>query len=571
MRQISFRLWVLAAVSGLLQVVPFPIAGPVPHWRSGLVFFVLVPLLVALLGCDREERPLNWRQTAALGYLCGVVWYLGNCYWIYPTMHIYGGLGRPVAFGILILFCLYLGLYHALFGLLVGLVRGSRVRAAGAIVVAPFLWVAVELARSRITGFPWDLLGTAQVNNFLLTQIAPFTGCYGLSFVIVLVNAHIAAYFVFRNRGIRLQSLAIGLMLALFIVVGGWHVHRFMPLVANPQQTATLLQENLEVGAQADGLSLSSGYPTVDAMYDGFEQLSLHPTDPFTERRAAGLIGPVRLIVWPESPAPFEAGEPRFQRQLSTLAATAQVPVIAGSIGLDRDATRSRGYKIFNSATFFNADGSDGGRYDKIHLVPWGEYVPFKQLFFFASNLTQGVGDFDRGTTRNIFRSGGHSYGTFICYESVFPDEIRQFALNGAEVLVNISNDGWYGDTGAPWQHLNMVRMRAIENHRWILRATNTGITTAIDPYGRIRERAARHERTAIDVGFNYESELTFYTRHGDWFAWLCAWITILLAIFAMLRIYQPKVPEHQPMVSRWKVEASGRRAAMRDKSPPRA
>jgi apolipoprotein N-acyltransferase len=563
MRQISFRVWLLAALSGLLQVVPFPIAGPVPHWRSGLVFFVLAPLLVALLDCDRNDRPLSWKQTAMLGYLSGVIWYLGNCYWIYPTMHTYGGIAQPVAFGILILFSLYLGLYHALFGLLVGLVRGSRVRAAGAVVVAPFLWVAVELARTRITCVPWDPLGMAAVDNFLLTQLAPFTGVYGLSFIIVLVNAQIAAYFVFRNRGVRLQSLATGLLLAVFIVLGGWHVHRFMPMLANPQQTATLLQENLEVGAQADGLAITSGFATTDQMYTNFEWLSTHPTDPFAERRAAGLIGPTRLIVWPESPAPFQAGEPRFEEQMRTLANVAQAPVIAGSIGVVPDPAQRRGYKLFNSASFFNADGTSGGRYDKIHLVPWGEYVPYKQLFFFTGTLTQGVGDFDRGTERNVFRTGGHTYGTFICYESIFPDEIRQFVLNGAEVLVNISNDGWYGDTSAPWQHLNMVRMRAIENHRWILRSTNTGITTAIDPFGRVRERAPRHVRTAILVGFNYENDITFYTRYGDVFAWVCALITLLLAIFAMLRLYQP---EDAVELSRWRAKSSGVRPAVRSK-----
>ncbi|HXB62013.1 MAG TPA: apolipoprotein N-acyltransferase [Acidobacteriaceae bacterium] len=556
MRQISFRLWLLAAFSGLLQVLPFPIAGPVPHWRSGLVFFVLIPLLAALLGSDRDNRPLNWRQTAALGYLSGVIWYLGSCYWIYPTMHTYGGLAPPVALGILVLFSLYLGLYHALFGLLVGLVRGSRARAAGALVVAPFLWVAVELARARITGFPWDQLGVAAVNNYLLTQLAPFTGCYGLSFIIVLVNAQIAAFFVFRDRGVRLQSLAVGLLLAVFIVLGGWHVHRFMPYTANPQQTAVLLQENLEVGALADGeMALTTVFPTTDAMYAEFERLSLHPTDPFVARRAAGLIGPTQLIVWPESPAPFQSGEPRFERQISALARTAQVPVITDSVALVPDPTSPRGFKEYNSAAFFNADGTDAGRYDKVHLVPWGEYVPYPKLFFFTGDLTQGVGSFDPGTERNVFRTNGHTYGTFICYESVFANEVRQFVLNGAEVLVNISDDGWYGDTGAPWQHLDMVRMRAIENDRWILRSTNTGITTAIDPYGRIRERAPRHVRTAIAVGFNYEDEITFYTRYGDVFAWTCVVITLLLAIFALLRIYQPKDDLEQ---DRWNAKSSG-------------
>ena len=140
-----------------------------------------------------------------------------------------------------------------------------------------------------------------------------------------------------------------------------------------------------------------------------------------------------------------------------------------------------------------------------MHLVPFGEYTPFKRLFFFAGNLLAEVGTFDPGTQRTLFDTGGHRYGVFICYESIFGDEVRQFVEKGADVLVNISNDGWYGDTSAAWQHLNMVRMRAIENHRWVLRATNTGVTAAIDPYGRVTAAAPRHIRTALRVAFGYE------------------------------------------------------------------
>ncbi len=161
-------------------------------------------------------------------------------------------------------------------------------------------------------------------------------------------------------------------------------------------------------------------------------------------------------------------------------------------------------------------DGSFAGRYDKMHLVPFGEYVPFKRMFFFAGNLLAEVGTFEPGRNSLVFAADGHRYGTFICYESIFADEVRQFVTGGAQVLVNISNDGWYGDTSAPWQHLNMVRMRAIENHRWVLRATNTGVTAAIDPYGRVTASAPRHIRTAIQVRFGYEHDLTFYTRYGD-------------------------------------------------------
>jgi apolipoprotein N-acyltransferase len=171
-----------------------------------------------------------------------------------------------------------------------------------------------------------------------------------------------------------------------------------------------------------------------------------------------------------------------------------------------------------------------------MHLVPFGEYTPYKKLFFFAGNLLQDIGVFDPGKQRTLFKTGGHTYGTFICYESVFGDEVRQYARMGAEVLVNISDDGWYGDTSAAWEHLNQVRMRAIENHRWVLRATNTGVTAAIDPYGHVTTAIPRHIRSSLRAGFNYERDLTFYTAHGDVFAWLCVAITVVGLAWTIVR-----------------------------------
>jgi apolipoprotein N-acyltransferase len=184
------------------------------------------------------------------------------------------------------------------------------------------------------------------------------------------------------------------------------------------------------------------------------------------------------------------------------------------------------GYQLFNSADFIQPDGQFAGRYDKMHLVPFGEYVPYKKLFFFAGDLLAEAGDLQFGSRRTIFQTGGHTYGAFICYESIFADEIRQFSDMGADVLVNISDDGWYGDTSAAWEHLNMVRMRAIENHRWVLRATNTGVTASIDPYGRVVVSAPRHRRTSLRVGFDFEKDITFYAKYGDLFAYLCALVT---------------------------------------------
>ena len=558
MRLIAVRLWMLAILSGLLQVLPFPIAGPAPLWRTAFCWVALTPLLLALTGKDANGRPLCAIQGAALGYASGFVWYLGNCYWGYATMHLYGGIAKPAAAGILVLFCLYLGLYHALFGALIAAFRrvnlGRRnLGVQGALLLSPFAWVAVELARSRITGFPWDLLGVTQVDNLLLTRLAPITGVYGISFVVAAVNALWLLRIHLKQRrytwpALMAACVAIVLLYVVFLRMSVPPIHE------GTQGTATLVQENLGVGAEAARL----GPPlTQSEMLQTFSELSLFPPNggvcsgipELPGTRCAGTVPaqqsadsggarylqPTDLIVWPEAPNDFYEIDPtlhaaissqEFHAAISSLARAANAPIIAGSFGIDADRAAQRGYDEYNSADFIAPDGRVAGRYDKMHLVPFGEYVPYKKLFFFAGSLLQDVGELDPGKHRSVFTTGGHTYGTFICYESVFGDEVRQYARMGADVLVNISDDGWYGDTSAAWEHLNMVRMRAIENHRWVLRATNTGVTAAIDPYGRVITSTPRHIRTSLRVRFDYEHDVTFYSEHGDLFAYLCALVT---------------------------------------------
>jgi apolipoprotein N-acyltransferase len=190
-------------------------------------------------------------------------------------------------------------------------------------------------------------------------------------------------------------------------------------------------------------------------------------------------------------------------------------------------------------------DGSWTEQYDKVHLVPFGEYIPVAQLLSFAKALTHEVGTFHRGKKHDPLTVDGTKVGAFICYESVFPGEVRLFAKNGAEVFVNISNDGWFGDTGAPRQHLNMARMRAVENNRWLLRDTNTGITAVVDPLGRVTKEAPTNQRTALQAAYDVEETTTFYSRHGDWFPILCAIITllgILLHFQGVAFLEQPQV-----------------------------
>ena len=502
--------WLLALLSSVLQIVSFP--SPALYFVS---WIALAPLLVAII--DRRYAPTLLRSVA-FAYFSGVLWYAGTCYWIFHVMHSYGGLSQPVGAGILVLFCLYLALYHAAFGLLLGIATRSRAFAnARALILAPVFWVAVEFARAHITSFPWDLLGYAQVSNLPLTRLATFTGVYGLSFVIALLNTVLALGFMLPRE--RRTAVALTGVLAAIALQSGVLV-RYPQ--SQPDHVAVLLQENLPI------LDVNWSPTYYDLTIAQLVQLST-----VSRARAGSRDSNPALIVWPESPAPFFTSDTKFQRWLSALAQDAHAYLIVGSLGVNPRAADES--EMFNSAQLVLPDGSLGTRYDKIHLVPFGEFVPFRRLLTFAESLTHDIGEFSRGNQRIVLHLDGHGAGAFICYESIFPDEVRRFAQNGAELFVNISNDGWFGESGAPGQHLNMARMRAIENGRWLLRATNNGITASISPLGEVVATAERNHRTVLQAPYVFESGTTFYTRHGDWFAYTCAIISILALLIAAL------------------------------------
>ena len=523
MREIYRGAWLLAILSGILQVLIFPLPDVYP-----LCWVATAPLLLALLrarnpkyvrvapGLSQPLLPASPLQGFFLGYVSGVIWYAGTCFWVYHTMHLYGGLSASVALGVLVLFCLYLALYHGLFGFLTAVLAAARPNGVRrALFFSPFLWVAVELARTRISAFPWDLLGTAQIDNISLNRVATITGVYGLSFEIMLVNTVFAAAFMVpseKRKLILIEALIAAAALQLIALI--------KPAPLKTDHSALLLQEDIPI---LEPSAWTAQY------YEG--------TLADLSRRSTSL--PARsakpdLIVWPESPAPFYVNDPKFNSAVAAVAQQDEAYVVAGSLGTHTPQGQNRPPELYNSAALMSPQGAWVARYDKIHLVPFGEYVPFKALLTFAQKLTREVGEFGRGESRAPLSAGSAKLGVFICYESVFPDEVRQFALNGAQVLINISNDGWYGNTGAFAQHLNQARMRAVENHRWLLRSTNTGLTASIDPYGRIVTRAPREVRTTLEAPYALLSGTTFYTRYGDWFAYGCAIIFIgaLLARF---------------------------------------
>lgn len=525
MRQIHFSAWLLVLLSSILQVLIFPLAG-----LYILSWVAFAPLIAALLRArpagvleingSVDLQAAKPGQAFLLAYVSGILWYAGTCYWIYNTMHEHGGLSVPFALLALFLFCLYLGLYHGLFGLLLSWSVGPSGDYRRALIAAPFLWVAVELARFDVTGFPWNLLGTAQVDNISLSRITTWTGVYGVSFEIMLVNVAVAAAFLVLRK--KRSTLLVAALAAAAVLQAG----RLVDAPAIPADRAALLvQESIPVDETW----------TRDTFERTLRELTDLSVKDFRVKGDASTVsdasnskpGGIDLIVWPESPAPFFTSDPLFREPVSQMARETHSWVVTGAIGTAPAAQSARpASQVFNSAALISPAGDWTARYDKVHLVPFGEYLPFPKLFAFAGGLTKEVGEFEAGTSRTPLDAGGTKLGVFICYESVFPGEVRQFADQGAQVLVNISNDGWYGDSGAYAQHLNQTRMRAIENDRWILSATDTGVTASIDPYGRTVARLPRKERAALVAPYALTSVTTFYTRHGDWFAWLCAIIS---------------------------------------------
>ena len=542
------KLWGAAVLSAALLELPFPIAGPMPPWRSIFAWFGLVPLLWAILSPASYTCKHPLRRPFLISYLCGVLWYMGNCYWVRDTMMQYGDMpfGAPTL--LLIGFSLVLGLYFGLFGLGVIFIQQATGKKHLALVAAPFLWVALDLAAARITSVPWDQLGYSQVDKGIANLLAPWTGVYGITFALVAANALLVSGLINDGQPTNWKgpqwTWAL-VMICTVMFVRGLTGNLGKGDEVRSSATAVLIQPNLDVGGDNDWTAPGEW----DQHMAQFTHLVGESTAadktyiagiPQSGARLGEIIPPPYptrpdLIVWPESPAPFFDNDPRFQKSMASIAAAEQAPLIIGGIAADYSPAQQE-WLDYNAAMVIAPDGHRVGRYDKIHLVPFGEYVPFAQYLTFAHKLTGRVSKFTRGADRKVFRLNGHRYGVFICYEAVFADEVRHFTQLGAEVLVNVSDDGWYGDTSAPWQHLNMARMRAIENRRWLLRDTNNGITAVIDPYGRVRESIPRHQVDALPAQYGFRDDVTFYTAHGDVFAWLCAIASTGVIVLALKR-----------------------------------
>jgi apolipoprotein N-acyltransferase len=543
--RLSPRLLVLLGlITSVLLAFCFPIAGPLPVWRVPIAWVAIVPLFGALLNEGAVAHPRYlWRATLG-AYLCGFLWYLISVSWIYQTTHNYAH-RSPVESGlILVAFCTVVSLYFGIFGLLLALSR-RRLGLLAAIILAPFLWVAIDLVAARVTSFPWNQLGYSQIDNPRVSAIASYTGVYGITWLLVLGNAVLTMALLRRNLYILL-----GAIVAILTLISGIWTN----LPATPtSQYAVLLQPNIDIASNVDWIGhewdgntywlLQESRLTCTSAFTGMPYAGLPDTgipipDVFdNEMSEAGPSLPLRscaentpppgVVVWPEAPGPFVSNDATTQAVLRREALAAHAPVIAGLLGRDPSGT-------YSSALFVSPDGAITGRYDKIHLVPFGEFIPYPRLFFFTHPVSHEPSDLMRGTEIKVFKANGHTFSAFIGYESIFSDEVRRFARNGAEVFVNITDNGWFGNSAGSWQQLNMTRMRAIENLRWILVDANTGVTTAIDPFGRVTFSAPRYQPTSLDVRYGYRSEISFYTRYGDLFAYVCCAVTLFILLISV-------------------------------------
>lgn len=480
---------ILAAVSGILLVLLHP---PFSFWF--LAPLALAPLLIA---CAREPR---WQRRLLLGLATGYIHWFGLCPWIQFVLEVHGDMGYWGSRGTFLLFCFLKALHFALFAAL----AGWTMRLPWAVLASAALWTGIERTNGPF-GFAWLTLGNAGADMGFPMRMAPFTGVYGLSFLFALMAATLALAVLRRPR---LQLVPIALVPALALLPE-------LPVSVAPDRQAAVVQSNFEE---------SRAYSREEMTHE-LSQLALLTT---SQAMQPSLPRP-DLLLWPEVPAPiFYSTDGEARSATEAVARTTRTPFLFGAVTYTLEGAP------LNSAVLLGRQGQPLSRYDKMYLVPFGEYVP--PLFSFVNRISDGAGDYAPGVNLVVTKLDGHRLGTFICYESAFPHFVREFPNAGADVLVNLTNDGYFGRSAARQQHLQLARMRAAENRRWILRPTNNGITASIDPAGRVVQQFPEFVRTSGRLGFRYVSAKTFYTRHGDWFAWGCLVLALASVVYAAVR-----------------------------------
>jgi apolipoprotein N-acyltransferase len=494
----------IAACSGLLLTACFP--------RIGLAFVAWIALIPLLYLADRNKPPACF----TLGWLAGLFHGLSLLYWITFVVNRYGNLPLPVSLAICFLLVAYLAIFPGLF--CAGL-SWLRHRDLPWLSAAPFLWVALELGKSRLlTGFPWENLGYSQYSWLPIIQMAELTGVLGISFVLVLSNVLLFSLLFSKNRQRRALTRLYPLFLLIFLVslIVGYGSWRMASLEGDrgPSFTVALVQGNIAQDTKWD---------------PAFQQTTLEKYDRLTREVARHRP---QLVIWPETATPFYfLADRKNTETLFRLVREVQIPLLFGSPAYGRKGELVR---FYNRAYLLDGYGTLIGYYDKIHLVPFGEYVPWKNILFFVDKLVQAAGDFASGEQAVVLDLPPARAGVLICYEAIFPELSRDLVNGGANLLVNLTNDAWFGRSSAPYQHLSMAVLRSVENRVPMARCANTGISAFIDARGRIQGLTSLFEDATMLGTVQLGDGKTLYTRYGDWFAWTCLCVTVFVFGYSM-------------------------------------
>lgn len=504
----------LAGVTGILLTAGFPVIGMACSAWGALVF---------LLFAIRDTGP---RKSFMLGLLAGMVHYLTLVYWLAPTMRIYGYLPLSLSLLLLILLAVYLALYSAFFAFLLA---WTGRRPSMLLIFAPMFWVFLEYLRTRLfSGFPWGLLGYTQADQLSLIQFADIFGVYGVSAVILFANAAllllVLAVLKKPWQGCRVKAWpAAAGCLAVLAALGAVLGYGNLRMYAMDQRLAA-----------ADTLDVAVIQGNIGQLHKwdrGFREATIKK---YFDLSKIGENQSPELIIWPETAAPFyfDYNTELTERVLNRIEAAGKYFII-GAPSVEFDHRRPRYY---NSAYLIGPGGEVCGRYNKVHLVPFGEYVPFNDWLPFIDTLVSQVGNFDAGRRGDIIGWNDISIGMLICYEGIFPSLSVEMVRSGADFLVNITNDAWFGKTSAPYQHFSMAVFRAIENRRSLVRAANTGISGYIDPVGRVMETSPLFETAVLSRSIPLiKDHETFYTRHTDWLGMVCLIASGLVIVLQLI------------------------------------
>ena len=496
-----FRKTGLVALSGILSVCIFP-----SYNIEILAWIAFVPLFAAI-----EHESLT--KAFWLGWIAGCIHFLGTLYWVTVTMVLYGNLSKFFSGVALLLLVMYLALYIAIFCLLLRFLH--RYTTIPLLISAPVLWVGLEYLRSFfIIGFPWNFLGYSQFLTPQVTQIADITGVYGVSFLIIFVNAGL--YTLLNSDTLRITKVRTVIAMLCFV---GFCIGYSLIKLPSANAMADNVSSDEETSERVK-IAVVQGNIDQNIKWDREHRQQIFDTYVDLSRKV--LDEKPDMIVWPETAVPFVFQyDPVYKKQLLDVVRNLHTFLLFGGLDIVPVSTPER-YHSLNSAFLLSPEGDILAKYDKILLVPFGEYVPFEKLLFFVERITTAIGKVRPGKTFEVMTFKQIPFSTVICFEVIFPNLVRKFVDRGAQFLLTITNDAWFGKTSASYQHFAMVTFRAIENRVAFARSANTGISGFIDPYGRILDESDIFVEDALVHDIPLRETTTFYTRYGDIFARLC-------------------------------------------------